>query len=57
MTLLINVFSAGPLVLEIPVPLEEKEFEGPVLVYEHITKQRQLDAQMNNDSLYPFGLA
>ena len=46
-----NYFSADPLFLKSPIPLKEKQFIESVLVFEQRTKQRQLNAQINNDSV------
>ena len=35
--------------LKNPVPPEKKQCLEPVLVFEHRTKQRQLNAQINNE--------
>ena len=43
-TLLVNGFSADPLTLKNPVPLEKKQSLGYVIVFERTTKQRQLNA-------------
>ena len=48
-TLLINVFSADPLLVKSLVPLKKKQFLGSVLVFEQRTKHRQLNTQINND--------
>ena len=51
LTLIIDAFSADPHLLESPVPLEKKQFLGSFLVFEQRTKQRQLNAQINNNSV------
>ena len=53
-TLLINVFTSYPLVLKRPELLEKKQVLASVLVFEHIPKQRQLIAQINNDSMQTY---
>ena len=50
-TLLINAFSADPLLLKSLVPLEKKQFLRSVLVLKHKKKQRQLNAETNNNSM------
>ena len=49
-TLLINVFSSDPLLVKSLTPLK-KQFLGPVLVFVQRIKQRQLNAQINNNSM------
>ena len=48
------MFSADHLLLKIPVPLENKQFLGSFLVYEQRIKQRQLNAQINNDFVWTY---
>ena len=49
--LLFDVFSADSLLLISPVPLEKKQFLESISVFKQRTKQRQLNAQLNNDSV------
>ena len=52
LTLLINVSSVDPLLLKKPCTPGKKEAAvGSVLVFEQRTKQRQINAKMNNDSV------
>ena len=53
-TLLINVCSFDPLLLKSLVLLEKKQLLGPVLVSEQRIKQRQLNAQINNNSMQTY---
>ena len=49
-----NAFSADPLLLKSIVLLEKKQFLGSVLVFEQKTEQRQLNAQINNNSVLTY---
>ena len=50
----IEMFSADPILLKSSLPLEKKQLLGSVLVFEQRTKQRQLNAQINNDSVWTY---
>ena len=48
------IFSSDPLLLKSLVPLEKKRYVGTVLVFEQRIKQRQLNAQINDKSLWTY---